>query len=242
MKKQLICSIILVFLIAGLSGCTAPEQLTGQTPEQIIIGTWNSENIGYMTFYTNHSLKVITQSYSIWGEYEITDDQLFLTYEEQTGVFQYSFTNNNKLVGTNPNGDPAVFTRVDSSDVDDNDNDGAINAYDEFPDDPTKTTQPSQSDEQRFIGTWRCTKFTDGYNNLTFYENHSYYSTLYEYGDIMGPGWGTWNIDLYDGILFIDDENKKFNCHYEFLHQDNSALTLDYCTDSYRTSAYLIKI
>lgn len=230
MKKQLvIIGITLILITVGLSGCDSTKQLTGQTPDQIIIGTWNSENIGYVTFYTNHSLKIITQSYLIWGEYEITDDQLFLTYQSQTRVFQYSFTdNNNKLVGTNQNGDPAVFTRVDSSEIADSDNDGVINIYDAFPNDPTDTTDidgdgigdnadkyPNDStnfDRNRLAGTWINSTADIGHTFIITSEP----VTLWKAD-------GNWSNQYYHGLWhYIYDLNQSSLLFYNEYHSSRT--------------------
>ena len=122
MKKQLIkvgiISIILITL--SLTGCN--ENIL-KSDEEKIIGTWvyattlNEEAVYvYYIFFLNKTFEVkflyTGEDIRANGTWNITDNKLLITLEDETISNDYSFSNNNKtLTLIESNGVKSVFTK-----------------------------------------------------------------------------------------------------------------------------------
>ena len=98
-KKFIILSIILLFLLMGLSGCYDRGGVTLKGDEDRIVGTWVTDSpYDTLTFTASGKCKKFTYD----GTWEIEDEKLIIVYEMRSkpieNTYQYSFSDNNSTL------------------------------------------------------------------------------------------------------------------------------------------------
>jgi len=111
MKKQLLFVgiTIIILTIVGLSGCEQKNN-TLNNERNRFVGTWTSLSYGLtIVFFPNGTYYIQYNN----GTYTIEDGKLFLITTENTLVYNYAFSNNDKtltLIGV-VGGESLVFTK-----------------------------------------------------------------------------------------------------------------------------------
>lgn len=119
-KKLIIVGIIILILTINLSGCNENKF---KSDKEKIIGTWiyattlnESTVYVYYIFSINQTLEIIFlytgEDIRANGTWNITNNKLIISLEEENIVNDYSFSNNDKtLTLTESNGIKSIFTK-----------------------------------------------------------------------------------------------------------------------------------